>query len=239
MREWPIEAADLLTLQDNLRKAFIRILDRTNTVFSELAAQFPNWPDQSSLPYAGEALRNRLDEKKDKTAVIVVDAFRFEPGKRLAELINTGQAAPVATVAPCMAPVPTTTEPGMAYALPGFAKNLRVSVDSKKGWTVYAEGFDRNLAVAGSRRNWLTTMFGVKSSHILSISDAFKAGVKLPAGKLIFLFGEIDGNCLGRQILVKVRDVASGKMLFKSDAIPANPRDDLRQIRLENIRPVQ
>jgi len=233
MREWPMGAEGLLTLQDNLRKAFIQVLDRTNTVFSELAAQSSNWPEQSSLPYAGEALKERLDEKKDRTAVIVVDAFRFELGKRLAEMINKSQAVPVATVAPCMAPVPTTTELGMAYAMPGFAKNLRVSVDPEKGWAVYAEGFDRNLAIAGSRRNWLTTMFGVKSSHILSISDAIKTSVKLPAGKIIFLFGDEfdsqghDGELalsgpeafLERyaQVIRKLRDAGYGRTFLTTD----------------------
>ena len=190
MREWPIEEAGLLTLQEILRKVFRQILDRTNTVFSEFAAQDPAWPEQTSLPFAGEILTARLAEKKDPAAVIMVDAFRFELGKRLADLINEGQASPVATVTTCMAPVPTTTELGMAYALPGFKKSLRISVDSEKGWSVYAEGFDQNLALAESRRSWLTAMLGVKSSHMLSISDAVKTGVRLPEGKIIFLFGD-------------------------------------------------
>ena len=155
-----------------------------------MAAHDPAWPEQASLPFAGEALAARLAEKKDPAAVIVADAFRFELGKRLTDLINEGQAAPVATVATCKAPVPTTTELGMAYALPVLTKNLRISVDPEKGWSVHAEGFSQNLALAESRRNWLTAMLGVKSAHMLSISDAMKSGVKLPQGKIIFLFGD-------------------------------------------------
>ncbi|MFH1148378.1 MAG: PglZ domain-containing protein [Pseudomonadota bacterium] len=190
MQEWPIEEADLFAVQKTLRKAFLQILDRTNTVFSEFAAQDTTWPGQASLPYAGEALKARLDEKKDPAAVIVVDAFRFELGKRLTEMINEGQASPVASVEPCMAPVPTTTELGMAYVLPGLTRSLRVSVDPEKGWSVYAEGFDQNLAIAESRRNWLTTVHGVKPSHIVAVTEAIKAGFKLPEGKLIYLFGD-------------------------------------------------
>ena len=35
-----------------------------------------------------------------------------------------GQTSPVASVEPCMAPAPTTTELGMAYVLPGLTKSL-------------------------------------------------------------------------------------------------------------------
>ena len=233
MQEWSIEDADLITVQKILRKAYLQILDRTNTVFSELAAQDPAWPEQTSLPYAGEALKARLDEKKDSAAVIVVDAFRFELGKRLAEMINEGQTLPVASVDSCMTPAPTTTELGMAYALPGLAKSLRVSVDPEKGWSVHAEGFDQNLAIAESRRHWLTTVYGVKPTHILAAMDAIKAGFTLPEGKLIFLFGdEFDTQGHGgelalsgaedyleryAQLIRKLRDSGYGRIFLTTD----------------------
>lgn len=233
MQEWSIEDADLIAVQKMLRKAYLQILDRTNTVFSELAAQDPAWPEQTSLPYAGEALQARLDEKKDSAAVIVVDAFRFELGKRLAEMINEGQTFPVASVDSCMTPAPTTTELGMAYVLPGIAKSLLVSVDPEKGWSVHAEGFDQNLAVAESRRCWLTTCYGVKPSHILAATDAIKAGFTLPEGKLIFLFGDEfdkqghDGELalsgaedyLERyaQLIRKLRDSGYGRIFLTTD----------------------
>ncbi|MFH1489367.1 MAG: PglZ domain-containing protein, partial [Pseudomonadota bacterium] len=233
MREWAVEEADLFAVQKTLRKAFLQILDRTNTVFSEFAAQSPTWPEQTSLPYAGEALKARLDEKKDKAAIIVVDAFRFELGKRLTEMINEGQTSPVATIIPCMAPLPTTTELGMAYALPGITQSLRVSVDLEKGWSVHAEGFDKNLAVAESRRNWLTAVLGVKPSHILAVTDIGKTGFKVPEGKLLFLFGDEfdtqghDGELalsgaevyLDRytQLIRKLRDSGYGRIFLTTD----------------------
>jgi len=233
MREWPIEEAGLLAVQKTLREAFIQILDRTNTIFSEFAAQSATWPEQTSLPYAGEALKAHLDEKKDPAAVIVIDAFRFELGKRLTEMINEGQTSPVATVTPCMAPLPTTTELGMAYALPGIAQSLRVSVDEEKGWSVHAEGFEKNLAIAESRRMWLTSVYHVKPSHILAIADAVKTGFKIPEGKLIFLFGdEFDTQghegelalsgaeiYLERyaQVIRKLRDAGYGRIFLTTD----------------------
>ena len=244
MQEWDIEDAGLFEVQKTLRKAFRIILDRTNTAFSEFAAQDSGWPNQTRLPYAGDALKKSIDENKDPAAVIVIDAFRFELGKRLADLINDGQTLPVASVRPCMAPVPTTTELGMAYALPGFSKNLRVSVDSEKGWTVLAEGFTQNLAVAESRRSWLNTIYGVKPSHILTVTDAVKTGFKLPVGKLVFLFGdEFDvqghegelalsgpGDYLERyaQVIRKLRDAGYVRIFLTTDHgyFHAIPGDD-------------
>jgi hypothetical protein len=233
MQEWPIEEAGLFSAQKTLRKAFLQILDRTNTVFSEFAAQNPSWPELTSLPYAGEALKVRLDEKKDPAAVIVVDALRFELGKRLAGLINDGQASPVATVYPCMAAIPTTTELGMAYALPGLPKRLRLNVDPEKGWSVHAEGFDQNLSVADSRRNWLISVYGVKPSHILAVTDVIKTGFKLPEGKIIFLFGdefdtqghEGELSLSGAEIYIeryaqvirKLRDAGYGRIFMTTD----------------------
>jgi len=50
------------------------------------------------------------------------------------------------------------------------------------------------------------------------------------------LFGEVDSSYLGRQITIKVRDSASGKILFKSGALAVSPKDDLRQIKLEKVQ---
>jgi hypothetical protein len=209
------------------------ILDKTNTAFSEFAAQDSAWPKQTDLPYAGEALKKILDEKKDPAAVIIIDAFRFELGKRLANMINEGQTAPVASVIHCRAPLPTITDLGMAYALPGLAKGLKVTVDSEKGWTVTAEGFDQNLSVAESRRNWLSAVYGVKPTHILAVTDVMKTGFKLPDGKLFFLFGdEFDTQghegelaltgpdfYLERyaQIIRKLRDAGYGRIFLTTD----------------------
>ena len=233
MREWAVEEEDLFAVQKTLRKAFLQILDRTNTVFSEFAAQSPTWPEQTSLPYAGVALKARIEERKDPAAVIIVDAFRFELGKRLTEMINEGQTSPVATVTACMAPLPTTTELGMAYALPCIAQSLRVSVDLEKGWSVHAEGFEKNLAIAESRRIWLSSVYNVKSSYILAVSDVIKSGFKIPEGKLIFLFGdEFDTQghegelalsgaevYLDRytQVIRKLRDAGYGRIFLSTD----------------------
>jgi len=190
MQEWPAPDESLCAIQKALRQTFVRILDRTNTVFAELASKDRFWPDQSGLRYAGEDLKIRLDEKRDPAAMIVVDAFRFELAMRLAKRINEEHAATIATVNACKAPVPTTTELGMAYALPGAAPSLQVGFETEKGWRVQAGGFEHNLAVAESRRKWLTAVYGVKPSHILSIPDVLKSGALLPKGKTLYLFGD-------------------------------------------------
>jgi len=64
MRERPIEEAELFEVQQILRKAYQVMLDRTNTAFSEFIALNERWPEQSNLPYAGDELKKRLDERK-------------------------------------------------------------------------------------------------------------------------------------------------------------------------------
>lgn len=233
MQEDVGEQADLSEIRKELRKAYLQILDRTNTAFSEFASRNADWLMQAPLPYAGEALQQRLAEKKESAAVIIVDAFRFELGMRLSEAINEGQSAPVASVAPCKAPVPTTTELGMAYLLPEAVKSLQVTVDPEKGWRVCAKDREENLAAAEGRRNWLTTVYGVKPSHLLSFAEAGKAGFKPPEGKLIFLFGD-EFDSLGHegelalsgadglieryaQLIRKLRDAGYGRIFVSTD----------------------
>jgi hypothetical protein len=132
-----------------------------------------------------------------------------------------------------MAPIPTTTELGMAYALPGIAKDLSVSIDPEKGWAVHTEKFDQNLADAEPRRSWLNSVYGVKPSHILSVTAAVKTDFKLPEGKLVFLFGdEVDTQghegelalsgaeeYLERyaQVIRKLRDAGYGRIFLTTD----------------------
>jgi hypothetical protein len=233
MQELPIQAGTLIRVQNTLRKAYLQVMDRTNTVFSEFSTRSPAWTEHTTLPYVGEALKIRLDEKKDPAAVIMADAFRFELGKRLAALINDGQTFPVALVTPCKAPVPTTTELGMAYALPGAAQTLRVDMDAEKGWIVHAAGGKENLATADSRRNWLFKTYGVSPSHLLSVTDAVKTGFKIPEGKRIFFFdSKIDSQghegelaisgaeaLLERyaQLIRKLRDAGYGRIYLTTD----------------------
>ena len=233
MQELPIEEEMLLVVQETFRKAFLQILDRTNTVFSDFMGKDPYWPGKTSLSYAGAKLKTKLDEKKDPAAVIIVDAFRFELGKRLSDIMNEGEISAVASVEPCMAPIPTTTELGMNYALPGLLETLKVDFDPEKGWVIRAEGSDQNLAIAESRRNWLTAIYGIKNSHILLVAEAIKTGFKIPQGKTIYLFGD-EFDTLGHdgelavsgaeglldryaQIIRKLRDAGYGRIFLTTD----------------------
>ncbi len=47
----------------------------------KIAAHDSGWPEQTHLPYAGEALKASTEENKEPAAVIVIDAFRFELGE--------------------------------------------------------------------------------------------------------------------------------------------------------------
>lgn len=159
------ESADLPTnlhrIRARLRRGYLRMMDRAGRGFSELLAK-----DSSkvfALPTAGEAALSELQRTKTATAIVFLDACRLELGHRLSQLLNQGEPTQRATVATAVAPIPSITALGMAFALPMEREQIQVSLSSdKKSFVVSAEGFDGNLAIAEQRRKWLTENFGVK-----------------------------------------------------------------------------
>ncbi len=119
----------------SLRQTFLRILDQTNIVFSELSSRDAHWLEHIDLPYAGDALAAHMDST-ESTAILIVDAFRFELGQRLAILINESETSPKAFVTACKSPVPTMTMIGMPFALPGAPQTLTVSCSPEGKWCV-------------------------------------------------------------------------------------------------------
>jgi len=116
---------------------------------------------------------------------------------------------------------------------PDLRENLRVSVELEKGWIVQTEGFEQNLSIAESRRNWLSGTYGLKSSHILAVTEAIKTGFKIPGGRIIFLFGD-ELDTLGHdgelalsgaesyleryaQVIRKLRDAGYGRIFLTTD----------------------
>ncbi len=256
MQDWSGDHPALGVIQQILRAAYLTILDRTNTEVSGFQSQTSRWAEEAGLPYTGDWLQSRLEvDKKESAAVILVDAFRLELGMRLADEINREQSAPVASVFPCRAPVPTTTELGMACSLPGIATTLSVDVHPETGWAVHTDGWTENLAAAESRRKWLNQIYGINPSHLVSVSDAIMPGFTIPKGKRIWFFdsqldtlgheGElaISGTrpLLDRyaQLIRKVRDAGYGRIYVTTDhgyihyepqhdEVIQNPEGDIR-----------
>ena len=172
--------ARLQRVRARLRRGYLRSVDQIGAAFSELLAG-----DSSkivSMPTAGAAALAELQRHKGPTALVFLDAFRFDLGQRLAEMLNQGEPVPRATVATAVAPVPSITDLGMALALPMARDKLRVSLTADgNNFVVTAAGFSGNLAVAAERRNWLKQCLEVKDC--LSTDEVLDGETLKPASK--------------------------------------------------------
>lgn len=177
-----------------LRRAYLRHLDATNGVFSELLAA--EGVEGLGLSFAGDLVKSAVEQAstKEPVAVLVLDACRYDAGSRLAELLNRGEPVPRAAVAPARAPLPSLTAIGMAFCLPGDTSGLRVAVEDGE-FSVTAPGFAGNLSKADQRRAWLKHRLKLKDTNFLAIDDVADSA-KTPdlsaktLGRLIFVFAD-------------------------------------------------
>ena len=162
--------ASLSRIRGKLRLGYLRTVDRIGQAFSGLLDSAPDalW----KMPSAGECLLQHVSDTKTPTALVYLDAFRFELGKRLAALLNEGEPAERAIVDTAVAPIPSITCVGMAMALPVKRDELNVSLRcDQNDIQVTVQGFAGDLAVAANRRSFLTAKLGAKD--FLSIKDVF------------------------------------------------------------------
>lgn len=148
-----LSAADpaLVQLVAPLRAAFRArwedSLIRWSALWNEAGCPIP-----SKLPTAGAWLKRELDNPRP-TAVLVLDALRYDLGATLAERINQAEQVPRATVTAGRAPLPSITALGMAQALPLEEGDLVAElVDAK--WQMRPAKGSENLSNAEQRRAW-------------------------------------------------------------------------------------
>ncbi|MDD3827887.1 MAG: PglZ domain-containing protein, partial [Anaerolineae bacterium] len=180
-----------------LMKAYLRLFDTINAAFSELLGG--SGLDSLELPYAGGVLKEIIGKpsSKEPVAVLYLDAFRYDLGCRLTELLNKGEPARRAEVKAAMAPLPSITALGMPFCLPIPPEELDVSLSGgdKSAWQVQARGFEGNLAQLAKRREWLKKEYELKDGAFLTIGDVLKLGdddqvSSKKLGKLLFVFGD-------------------------------------------------
>ena len=170
--ESPDIPAPLHRIRSRLRKGYLRAMDCVGRDFSELLAH--DGVADLDLPTAGELILRELDSsKKIPTAIIFLDACRFDLGKRLARNLNAGEPAKRAETSAAIAPIPTITLLGMAFALPMERTELHVEHDGKD-FHVKADGFGGDLTVAEQRRKWMTSAMGTKT--FLTIAEVIDGG---------------------------------------------------------------
>lgn len=170
---------ELQRIKARVRRSYLRTADRIGRAFSELLANDP--ASMAEMPTSGEAALRLIEGESTPTALVFIDALRFDLGKRLAKILNAGEPVERATVSAAVAPIPSVTALGMAFALPISRECLRVELeDASKGFTVFAAGSDGDLTAAANRRKWLTATFGVKAFY--TINDIVEGQLK-PAGR--------------------------------------------------------
>lgn len=189
-REVPGIADPLHRIRARLRKAYQRTIDDLGRQFSQrLDAAGPDL----DIPSAGERVLKELGAKKQPTALVILDAFRFELARRLAEQLQLHDPPERLEVDPALAPIPSITALGMPFALPIPRSALTVSYTTGKRpqWSVTAEGSSDDLTVAEHRRRWLVKKGGAKAC--LTTHEVLE-GARLrelgDAQKLIMVYGD-------------------------------------------------
>lgn len=201
-RGWQLDkAGELLFLESHnmpgmlhrirarLRRGYLRTFDRINRAFSDLLNM--NWSDILELPTSGEIVIDALKDASVSTAVIFLDACRLDLGYRLAGLLNEGEPVDRASLQIAVAPIPSITSLGMAFAMPVKRELLSVTLSKdKNSFCVKAEGFNGDLVLAEQRRKWLGKNIG--ANDFLSVSDVLDSDkLKSPGRKrkLIIIHG--------------------------------------------------
>lgn len=183
----------LVGIRARLRRAYLRRVDHINSMFSELLSH--SGIETLELQYAGDIIAPYI-KKSEPTAFVFVDAFRYDLGCRLVEMLNEGEPIERAEVRAGRAPIPSITGLGMPYALPDAPSSLEVSLTDKKPsrWLVTSQKAPGDLTVADNRREWLKTTYKVKERAFLTISEIIdpkttKETTGKTLGKHIFIFG--------------------------------------------------
>ncbi len=192
-RETPGISDPMHRIRARLRRAYQRTIDALGREFSQrLDVAGPALAlDVSS---AGEQVLKELGEKKQlPTALVILDAFRFELACRLAERLQLQDPPERLEVEPALAPVPSITALGMPFALPIPRSKLHVAWTTGKRpqWSVTTDGWSGDLTVAENRRRWLIEKGGAKAC--LTTHEVLE-GARLrelgEPGKLLFVYGD-------------------------------------------------
>ncbi len=188
--EKPDLPAQLHRIRARLRRGYLRATDRIGSAFSELLAH-----DESrelfTLSTVGEVVLAELERSQAPTALVFLDACRLDLGQRLADLLNTGEPTRRAQVSIALAPVPSSTPLGMAFALPMKRNKLRTEFSTdRKTFRVKTVDFDGDLTQAKQRRKWLSAHWKVRTfltvAEVLD-SDKLKPSRRPP--RLIVVHG--------------------------------------------------
>ena len=176
LRDLSKPAPALLTVIGPLRAAYRARWEQAmiewSRVWMEAGCPVPD------LPSAGEWLAGQLEQKRP-TAIVVLDALRYDLGCALTDRINHQEGTVRAGVASARAPLPSITVLGMALALPLPEAQLEADLMGGK-WQVRRKGHDADLSIAASRRAWWLERGQVTADGLLEMGALLNAEVPAP-----------------------------------------------------------
>ena len=176
LRDLNKPAPALLNVIMPLRAAYRARWEQTmiewSRVWTEAGCPVPD------LPSAGVWLAGLLEQQRP-TAIVVLDALRYDLGCALAERINHQEGTIRARVDSARAPLPSITPLGMALALPLPEAQLEADLAGGK-WQMRQEGRDADLSTAAARRAWWLERGRVKANALLEMGAVLNAEVPAP-----------------------------------------------------------
>lgn len=151
-RNLTVTTPDLLRLIAPLRSVYRArwedTLIRWSQIWSDAGCPLP-----AAVPTAGTWLKASLEGAHPSTAILVLDALRYDLGATLVERLNTQEGVQRGEVRPARSPLPSITALGMGMALPIAEDQLAATIVDGK-WRLAAAGSSENLSVAEQRRAW-------------------------------------------------------------------------------------
>ncbi|MFC2037954.1 PglZ domain-containing protein, partial [Chloroflexota bacterium] len=176
LRDLSKPAPALLTVITPLRAAYRARWEQAmiewSRVWTEGGCPVPD------LPSAGEWLNDQLEQKRP-TAILVLDALRYDLGCALADRINHQEGTSRAKVSSAHTALPSITPLGMALALPISEAQLEADLVGGK-WQVRDKERDANLSTAAARRAWWLEQGGVAAEALLEMSAVLNTEVPAP-----------------------------------------------------------
>ena len=167
---------ELLQLIPPLRDAYRARWEKTLIQWSDIwaAAGCPNPPYSTAGAWVSSLLTSAR-----ATAILVVDALRYDLGATLTDQINQQEGAGRASVRPARAPLPSITALGMGLALPIAEGALRAECVDKE-WRLIEVATGANLSVAAERRLWLQQHNHVPADGMLSVGAVLSGEIPEP-----------------------------------------------------------
>ena len=143
--------------------------------------------DLPGVPAVTERLARTLWESKDRRAVVIVDALRYDCGLAIKELLHGHDV----DVEPLVAMLPTVTSVGMTALLPTAAGQVTVEV---KANSIHPRVNGKDTSVRANRLALLRAM-GADCREILDVEAASDKPEAI--GELLVVFGHEEVDQMG------------------------------------------